>query len=39
MYDETGPGGKRRYTVPQITAEFGVTSPTIYRHLATAASQ
>jgi DNA invertase Pin-like site-specific DNA recombinase len=34
MYDETGPDGKRRYTVAQIAAEFGVTRPTIYRHLA-----
>ncbi len=34
VYDETGPDGKRRYTVTQIAAEFGVTRPTIYRHLA-----
>ena len=33
MYDETAPDGKRRYTVAQIAAEFGVTRPTIYRHL------
>jgi len=33
MYDETGPDGKRRYTVAHIAAEFGVTRPTIYRHL------
>ena len=33
MYEEIGPGGKRRYTVAQIAAEFGVTRPTIYRHL------
>jgi DNA invertase Pin-like site-specific DNA recombinase len=33
MYDETGPDGKRYYTVAQIAAEFGVTRPTIYRHL------
>lgn len=33
MYDETGEYGKRRYTVEQIAAEFGVTRPTIYRHL------
>jgi DNA invertase Pin-like site-specific DNA recombinase len=33
MYEETGPDGKRRYTVAQIAAEFGVTRPTIYRHL------
>jgi DNA invertase Pin-like site-specific DNA recombinase len=34
MYDETAADGKRRYTVAQIAAEFGVTRPTIYRHLA-----
>ncbi len=34
MYGETGADGKRRYTVAQIAAEFGVTRPTIYRHLA-----
>lgn len=33
MYDETDEHGKRRYTVEQIAAEFGVTRPTIYRHL------
>jgi DNA invertase Pin-like site-specific DNA recombinase len=33
MYEETGPDGRRRYTVEQIAAEFGVTRPTIYRHL------
>ena len=33
MYEETGPDGKRKYTVNQIAAEFGVTRPTIYRHL------
>ena len=33
MYEETGPDGKRRYTVAQLAAEFGVTRPTIYRHL------
>jgi predicted transcriptional regulator len=33
MYDETGPDGKRPYTVAQIAEEFGVTRPTIYRHL------
>jgi DNA invertase Pin-like site-specific DNA recombinase len=33
MYEETGPDGRRRYTVAQIAAEFGVTRPTIYRHL------
>jgi DNA-binding MarR family transcriptional regulator len=30
MYDDRG---KRRYTVAQIAEEFGVTRPTIYRHL------
>lgn len=34
MYEETGHDGKRRYTVAQIAAEFGVTRPTIYRHLS-----
>lgn len=38
LYDETGPDGKRRYTVAQIAAEFGVTRPTIYRHLVRLAS-
>lgn len=33
MYDETGSDGKRRHTVAQIAAEFGVSRPTIYRHL------
>ncbi|MEV6322724.1 recombinase family protein [Nocardia sp. NPDC051787] len=33
MYDELDERGKRRYTVAQIAAEFGVTRPTIYRHL------
>jgi DNA invertase Pin-like site-specific DNA recombinase len=33
MYDETDQDGKRRYTVQQIAEEFGVTRPTIYRHL------
>lgn len=28
-----GADGKRAYTVEQIAAEFGVTRPTIYRHL------
>ncbi|MFE6486979.1 helix-turn-helix domain-containing protein [Streptomyces sp. NPDC057757] len=31
--EETGVGGKRRYTVQQIADEFGVSRPTIYRHL------
>lgn len=34
MYAERGPDGKRRYTVAEIAAEFGVTRPTIYRHLS-----
>jgi predicted DNA binding protein len=34
MYDETAEDGKRRYTVQQIAEEFGVSRPTIYRHLA-----
>jgi DNA invertase Pin-like site-specific DNA recombinase len=38
MYDELGDDGKRRYTVAQIAAEFGVTRPTIYRHLAQASA-
>ena len=33
MYDETGGDGKRLHTVAEIAAEFGVTRPTIYRHL------
>jgi DNA invertase Pin-like site-specific DNA recombinase len=38
MYEETGPDGKRVHTVAQIAAEFGVTRPTIYRHLTSAAA-
>jgi predicted DNA binding protein len=34
MYDETGEDGKRKYAVAQIAAEFGVSRPTIDRHLA-----
>lgn len=34
MYDELGSDGKRKYTVQQIADEFGVSRPTIYRHLA-----
>jgi len=34
MYEETDADGKRRYTVNQIAAEFGVTRPPIYRHLS-----
>lgn len=33
MYDELDDRGKRRHTVAQIAEEFGVTRPTIYRHL------
>jgi len=33
MYDELGPDGRRVHTVQQIADEFGVTRPTIYRHL------
>jgi Helix-turn-helix domain of resolvase len=33
MYDEKDEHGKRRHTVQQIADEFGVTRPTIYRHL------
>jgi DNA invertase Pin-like site-specific DNA recombinase len=36
MYEEVANDGKRRYTVQQIADEFGVTRPTIYRHLAAA---
>jgi DNA invertase Pin-like site-specific DNA recombinase len=34
MYEETGPDGKRRYTVAEIGETFGVSRKTIYRHLA-----
>jgi DNA invertase Pin-like site-specific DNA recombinase len=34
MYDQTGEDGRHCHTVAQIAAEFGVTRPTIYRHLA-----
>ncbi len=33
MYDELGADGRRAHTVQQIADEFGVTRPTIYRHL------
>jgi DNA invertase Pin-like site-specific DNA recombinase len=33
-YGETGPDGRRLHTVAHIAAEFGVTRPTVYRHLA-----
>ncbi|MDP9888615.1 DNA invertase Pin-like site-specific DNA recombinase [Pseudarthrobacter enclensis] len=34
MYEEKGTDGKRAHTVEHIAQEFGVTRPTIYRHLA-----
>lgn len=34
MYEEKKADGKRAHTVEQIAREFGVTRPTIYRHLA-----
>ncbi|MEU5853052.1 recombinase family protein [Saccharopolyspora shandongensis] len=33
MYDEKSEDGRRRYTVQEIADEFGVSRPTIYRHL------
>jgi predicted transcriptional regulator len=33
MYEETEDDGRRRYTVAAVAAEFGVTPPTVYRHL------
>jgi DNA invertase Pin-like site-specific DNA recombinase len=33
MYAELDESARRRYTVAQIATEFGVTRPTIYRHL------
>lgn len=33
MYEEAGPGGKRRWTVAEIAGTFGVSRPTIYRAL------
>ena len=39
MYAELSEDGKRKYTVEQIAAEFGVTRPTIYRHLAAASTK
>jgi DNA invertase Pin-like site-specific DNA recombinase len=33
MYEETDASGRRLHTVAQIAAEFGVTRPTIYRHI------
>lgn len=37
MYAETGPDGKRAHTVQEIADAYGVSRPTIYRHLADAA--
>ncbi|MEC5150574.1 recombinase family protein [Cryobacterium sp. GrIS_2_6] len=34
MYEEKNYDGKRAHTVQHIAEEFGVTRPTIYRHLA-----
>lgn len=34
MYEEKDAEGKRAYTVEHIAQEFGVSRPTIYRHLA-----
>ena len=33
MYEELGPVGRRTQTVAEITADFGVSRPTIYRYL------
>jgi DNA invertase Pin-like site-specific DNA recombinase len=33
MYDEVGRDGRHAHTVQEIADEFGVTRPTIYRHL------
>ncbi len=33
IYDELGADGRRAHTVQHIAEEFGVTRPTIYRHL------
>lgn len=35
MYEEKDADGKRSYTVEHIAQKFGVSRPTIYRHLAT----
>ena len=35
MYEELGPDGRPAHTVAEIAAEFGVSRPTIYRHLTT----
>jgi DNA invertase Pin-like site-specific DNA recombinase len=39
MYDEVDANGKQKWTVQQIADEFGVTRPTIYRHLSKVPSQ
>lgn len=39
MYAEKTEDGKRRYTVQQVAEEFGVTGPTIYRHLTEASAK
>jgi predicted DNA binding protein len=33
MYDELGADRRRAHTVQKIAGEFGVTRPTIHRHL------
>lgn len=38
MYNELGPDGKRAHTVQRIAEEFGVSRPTIYRHLQRASA-
>ena len=38
MYDELDEDGNRAYTVAQIAAEFGVSRPTVYRHLTNTTS-
>ncbi len=38
MYDEADANGKQKWTVQQIADEFGVTRPTIYRHLSKTAT-
>lgn len=37
MYEEAGLDGRRKFTAQEIADEFGVTRPTIYRHLQKAA--
>ena len=38
MYEKKDADGVRAYTVQQIADEFGVSRPTIYRHLSRASS-